>query len=169
MLTVCPMLSLKVFMETEGPNTLQPTPRSLQNKRNQLPTILTYNCLSDQGSTVGNLSQLFQRKSTQQAPRSFISTSRPPEPIPKPVRHPLPHMIWSMLSTAISHSFIDWWKLIKYRPISPQSSLIINHDALFLRARRTSTPESSSLFPSSLRGTNSTADGCCSAGEDSAL
>ena len=163
------MLSLKVFTETEGPNTLQPTPRSLQNKRNPHAIMLTYNCLSDQGSMEGNLSQLFQMKSTQQAPRSFISTSRPPEPIPKPVRLPFPHKIWSMLSTAISHSFIHWWKLIKYRPISTQPSLIINHDALFLRARRTSTPESSSLFPNSLSCTNSTADGCCSAGEDSAL
>ena len=90
MLTVCPMLSLKVFTETEGPNTLQPTPRSLQNKRNPLPTILTYNCLSDQGSMEGNLSQLFQMKSTQQASRSFTSNSRPPEPIPKPVRIPFP-------------------------------------------------------------------------------
>ena len=163
------MLSLKVIMGTEGPNMLQPTPRSLQNKRNQLPTILTYNCLSDQGSMEGNLSQLFQMKSTQQAPRSFISTSHPPEPIPKPVRLPFPHMIWSMLSTAISHSFIHWWKLIKYRQISTQPLLILNHDALFLRTGRTSTPESSSLFPNSLRGTNSDADRCCSATEDSAL
>ena len=39
---------------------------------------------------------------------------------------------------------------------------------LFLRAGRTSTPESSSLFPNSLSCTNSDADRCCSTIEDSA-
>ena len=165
MLTVCPMLSLKVFMGTEGPNMLQPTPRSLQNKRNPLPTILTYNCLSDQGSMVGSLSQLFQMKSTQQAPRSFISTSCPPEPIPKPVRHPLPHMIWSMLSTAISHSFIVWHLLTKYSPISPQPLQILNRDASAFQGRKNvHTWKLTSL--SQLSHLHWVADGGCSAGED---
>ena len=52
--------------------------------------------------------------------------------------------------------------------LNAESLLTINHDALFLRAGRTSTPESSSLFPNSLSCTNSDADVCCSAGEDSA-
>jgi len=53
--------------------------------------------------------------------------------------------------------------------LNAESLLTINHDALFLRAGRTSTPESSSLFPNSLSCTNSDADRCCSTIEDSAL
>ena len=168
MLTVCSLASRTVFIGAEGLNKLQPTSLMFQIK--EINSQLYWHiivCLTR--DPWWEVSQLFQMKSTQQAPRSFISNSRPPEPIPKPVRFPFPHMIWSMLSTAISHSFIDWWKLIKYRPISTQPLLIVNHDALFLRARTISTPESSSLFSNSLRGTNSDADSCCSAGEDSAL